>query len=449
MEGSGALPLRTTQEPPRPTQSPTPAPAPQVEPPSAEDPLEAAWRAGLAERFPRTDWHALWADESVEEWLHQPLVGRARSVVIYSPPKVGKSLLALELAVSLVTGVTWLDSTPPRRLRVLLLDFENSPRDDLRVRLRAMGVRPDDLAELVLLSFPAMAGLDTVRGSQELLAIVELWQPDLVMVDTVSRVIQGEENSNDTWLQIYRLVGLPLKALGIAVLRLDHSGKDEAKGMRGGSAKYGDVDAVWRLSEVVRDKRYRLECTQSRMAIAQGQRVLDLERRAEPLQHVLLGQRDLSPYDAKVAEAVGMADSEGLPNGASSGDVERVCRARGGRWATDVYREAARLRRARNGGQAVDKPDLSTPGQAPDLTADLTADLSTTPAAHLPRSDLTYEAPGQDRSGAAETLTAYLPPSGAVAKVGHPGKGGWRNVGPGPRVWVDFTTGQTYDAPQE
>jgi hypothetical protein len=56
-----------------------------------------------------------------------------------------------------------------------------------------------------------------------------------VVIDTVSRAIDGEENSNDTWLN----------QLGIAMIRLDHSGKDETKGMRGGSAKSGDVDAVW------------------------------------------------------------------------------------------------------------------------------------------------------------------------------------------------------------
>ena len=36
------------------------------------------------------------------------------------------------------------------------------------------------------------------------------------------------------------------------MVRLDHTGKDQTKGQRGGSAKYGDVDAVWKLTEVVK-----------------------------------------------------------------------------------------------------------------------------------------------------------------------------------------------------
>ena len=50
------------------------------------------------------------------------------------------------------------------------------------------------------------------------------------------------------------------------MVRLDHTGKDETKGQRGGSAKSGDVDAIWRLSRVT-EVRFRLECTNSRLQI--------------------------------------------------------------------------------------------------------------------------------------------------------------------------------------
>src|SRR6185369_5973575 len=139
---------------------------------------------------------------------------------------------------------------PDRARRVLYVDFENDPKGDLRPRLEDMGFGPDDLDNLAYLSFPPLGPLDTAVGAAELVAIVEAQGAEVVVIDTVSRAIRGEENENDTWLNFYRHTGKALKARGVAMLRLDHTGKDETKGQRGGSAKSGDVDMVWRMSKV-------------------------------------------------------------------------------------------------------------------------------------------------------------------------------------------------------
>jgi len=178
-------------------------------------------------------------------------------VSLYSAPKVGRSLLMLEFAVGISRGEAVLGYAPSRRWRVLYVDFENDPRGDVRSRLQAMGYGPGDLDHIDYLSFPTMAGLDSERGGCELLEAVSAYASEVVVIDTVSRVVDVEENSNDTWLGLYRHTGLKLKQAGVAAIRLDHSGKDEAKGTRGGSAKSGDVDAIWRLSRVT-DERYRV-----------------------------------------------------------------------------------------------------------------------------------------------------------------------------------------------
>ena len=75
-----------------------------------------------------------------------------------------------------------------------------------------------------------------------------------------------------------------LKALwaGKSMLRLNHSGKDEKKGQRGGSAKSGDVDAVWRLSKVS-DDVIELQCEAQRFQI--DRQSLTLKRESDPLRH--------------------------------------------------------------------------------------------------------------------------------------------------------------------
>ena len=99
---------------------------------------------------------------------------------------------------------------------------------------------------------------------------------EAVVIDTLSRVCEGDENSNDTFNNFYKHTGVALKSRGIALLRLDHSGKDEAKGMRGASAKTTDVDVVWQLS--VEDDKVFLSRTYSRNAHGDPSVVL---RRAE------------------------------------------------------------------------------------------------------------------------------------------------------------------------
>jgi hypothetical protein len=314
-----------------------------------------------------------------------------------------------------------------------------------------MGWEPDDLDNLVLLSFPVMSGLDTVRGAQELLAIVEIYGPDLVVVDTVSRVIQGEENSNDTWLQVYRLVGLPLKTLGIAVLRLDHTGKDEARGMRGGSAKYGDVDAVWRLTETVPGHWFRLECTQSRMAMPT--KVLEVERRTEPaLGHYLRKALDESPLEGRIRTLVRLADEAGLPNDASRGDLARLAAEHGLGKRNETLSEVGRRRKARpeavsNGLRQGGHAETGSEGETPSETG-------ATPEGHTPRSEAVSIPMRQDETAGARSPVSTLRNSGALrietpgttAEV-EPEPDGWWATIAGTRRWIDRATGETHDAP--
>lgn len=251
--------------------------------------LETAPNVDIKDLLPLVDWHALWADDEEEEWIIDPLLPARRLIALYSAPKVGKSLLMLEIAVAISNGTQALGHIMDRPRRVLYVDFENDPRGDVRSRLKAMGHGPDDLQGLCYLSFPTLAALDTERGAQELLAAVKAYDCEVVVIDTVSRSVEGDENENDTWLGFYRHTGLRLKQAQVALIRLDHTGKDETKGQRGASAKEGDVDAVWRMSRVTTGdnapETFRLTCTHNRFPIAPGDKLITLERIETPYLH--------------------------------------------------------------------------------------------------------------------------------------------------------------------
>ena len=194
-----------------------------------------------------------------------------------------------------------------------------------------MGYTPNDLDNLKLLSFPNMAALDSEKGSKELLAAVNVYGAEVVVIDTVSRAIAGDENENDTWLDFYRHTGLKLKQAKIALIRLDHSGKDESKGQRGGSAKSGDVDAVWRMSRAT-DDLYDLTCEANRLPITERQ--LTIRRHEGPLRHEPVGDG----YRAKKDQLLADMTKKQIPKNPEMRleDVKKAVRAAGISFGNDV-----------------------------------------------------------------------------------------------------------------
>lgn len=207
---------------------------------------------GIADRIPSVDWAAAYdVDFTHIDWLPGQFMERGQQVTLVGDGKVGKSLFALDWAISMASGTAFLAGDPAPPVRVLYLDRENSLRDII-TRARAFGAKPADLAELVYKQFPALSGgLDSEnrRAAGEVLTLVKYHRADVVVIDTVSRFISGKENDSDTWLQLYQALHAELKAAGVACLRLDHFGKDDTRGSRGSSAKSQDVDHVWELSK--------------------------------------------------------------------------------------------------------------------------------------------------------------------------------------------------------
>ena len=249
----------------------------------------------VLDRLNLVNWAELFAGGEVEEpWLVEGLISRERQHVIYSDAGLGKSLLAREIAVKLATGKPVLGLPASTPVRVLYLDNENIIRGDVLRSLQDMGVTPDELDNLFFAAFPDIPSLNTMDGTDVLSRILDEIQPDLVILDTASRFVQGDENSNDTWNALYNHLGKLLKTRGIALIRLDHEGKSGAKGQRGGSAKKGDVDLVWHMERSSSENLLTFTLTNEKARIPLPYAVRTLDRFLNPLRHVL---RDPHAFD--------------------------------------------------------------------------------------------------------------------------------------------------------
>ena len=121
---------------------------------------------------------------------------------------------------------------------------------DLQERLHSLGYdQPDSTLKqhLHYYQLSPWPPLDTAAGGQRLLKEALNVNAQLVVIDTLIRTVEGEENSADTIKNFSRYTAVPLKAAGIALLRIDHAGKDLTRGQRGTSAKRDNVDVVWLL----------------------------------------------------------------------------------------------------------------------------------------------------------------------------------------------------------
>lgn len=257
-------------------------------------------------------------------WIVEPLLAVGRQTVIYSAPKVGKSLLGLELAFAIAQGREVLGDHTVIRRNVMYLDLENT-LEDIHDRVKALAVDVTDTQNLFYASFPRLPYLDTPQGASRVMELARAVNAELVIIDTASRTIKGEENSNDTWNAWYRHTGMAIKAAGIALLRFDHSGKDTTKGQRGGSAKSGDVDAIWHLTDQG-DGVLHLVCDDARMHFTE--KLIVMRRLVDPLRHQVQATGLAASFEVRVAATVHRLDE--LSIGADTGI----------RKAQDILREA-------------------------------------------------------------------------------------------------------------
>lgn len=209
---------------------------------------------------------AFWdAEQQNEDFLISPFIAMGRGHALYAEAKAGKSYVVLQaLAAAAVPGHTSWSDPVKVPVNILYLDYEMT-QEDLRERLEIFGYSiNDDFSHLRYIKASMLgADLDTYEGGRELLEQAQKWQSQLVVIDTMSRAVSGDENDADTVRRFFQHTGRLLKANGIAWLRIDHAGKVVDRGQRGSSGKNDDVDVVWRLDRV--DGGAILELTHTRV----------------------------------------------------------------------------------------------------------------------------------------------------------------------------------------
>lgn len=298
--------------------------------------------AAITGQYTPVDWDQAWKNQPGDiAWLLEPVLETGTVNVLFAKVDTGKSLLALEWSLRLARGGH----------TVVYIDEENR-LVDIVDRLKAFGAEPGELGRLMFYSFAGLPPLDTMTGGTHLLALAEAASASLVVLDTTTRMIQGRENDADTFLALYRCSLVPLKSRGITVLRLDHPGKNEDRGQRGSSAKDGDCDTIWRLTEVTKGRKYRLRREKNRSAHAPDSGDLDITRLYEPVRHEWPVPDRTREIEA-VRTVCGQLSRLKVPSEAGRDRCRTALKAAGITVSNDLLSKAIQHRRA-NPGQPAD-----------------------------------------------------------------------------------------------
>lgn len=298
------------------------------------------------EAFGPVDWLALATKEFNHEWLIDRFWPLGTHMHIFASPKTGKSLLGLWLATNIAIGrdpFTW---EPTTRRRVLYIDNEMT-ETDLQERFLDMQFEAPELVDwLSYYFYPSLSPMDTPTGGIETLQLMQRYNCDVLFIDTLSRVVKGEENSNDTYRNFYNHTGRLLKANGKSVLRFDHAGHNPAKS-RGASAKADDVDLVFSLekrSDTNEAPGFKLTRTHAR--VSGIMETIELALNEDPLAIKATHVRTWSDQAIKKAKEL---DSIKAPIGASVRETSALLKAAGfSAGKTTILMEAMKLREYRD-----------------------------------------------------------------------------------------------------
>jgi hypothetical protein len=184
-------------------------------------------------------------------FIVESIVPDENLIILGGPPKVGKSLVALLIAKSVMDGVPLLGYQVNRTGTVLLIDEESS-KPLLKERTQKMRFHKG--LPFIVIHLEGVR-VDTVEGFKRLVATVRKFKPVLIIIDCLRRVHREKENESASMSKVMGNLRKIVKS-GLAVILIHHFRKggnkenDELDQMlRGSSDIAAAADVVYALTQ--------------------------------------------------------------------------------------------------------------------------------------------------------------------------------------------------------
>lgn len=238
----------------------------------------------------------------VQHWIEPGLLPRSGKLLFGGEAKTGKSWSSMSMAYSLASGSplwgnTAFSATPAK---VMILDKELGEETLANRTARFFGPLAEDDLDFACKNFVAFTGnplfkFDNPANRGVLVNLVEEHQPNVIIIDPVSRFLAGSDSNNDDvahFIETLDVVREKYRHLGLSYVLIHHFKKPEYdyKGakvnpgafynFRGASRWADDADAVVTMQRVDHDgdNHWKLKCAvTTRHGAGPGEFMLDVK----------------------------------------------------------------------------------------------------------------------------------------------------------------------------
>ena len=191
--------------------------------------------------FPLVSADQLTAKPIKMEWLVENILEQGSLNLLFGEPGSGKSLFALDWAFCMAAGMSWHDCRT-KKTDVVIIAGEGFA--GMARRLKALECKYQIKApERLFISQRPAQLLDAVNANWVAESIKAMCpNPGLVVIDTLHRNMDGDENSSQDIGRFIHNVDLYLKPFGAATLIVHHSGHGQKDRSRGSSSIRAAMD---------------------------------------------------------------------------------------------------------------------------------------------------------------------------------------------------------------
>jgi len=246
--------------------------------------------------FPVVRASALESAEEQKPWLIERLWSAGAVGIVSGPPKALKTWTALEMAISVATGLPCLSTFPVHRSGPVLLYAAEEPMPALHSRLHALARNHAldlDQVDIRVIAADSLR-LDRGEDREKLTATVKFHRPVLLILDPLIRLHALDENQSGPMAELLGYFRSLQRSTGTAIAIIHHSRKHAGSSAAPGQSLRGSSDLYAFVDSLVSLERRRDQVTLSaehRSAPGLGPLPLELVPAADPNQSPCLRLR--------------------------------------------------------------------------------------------------------------------------------------------------------------
>ncbi|MEZ8890189.1 helicase RepA family protein [Vibrio sp. 10N.247.311.14] len=217
--------------------------------------------------------------DNIQSWLVKSFFSKSSFGVIFGKSGSRKSFIAVDLSCSIATGIPWQNKTVATGA-VVYVAAEG--QTGMAQRIKAWEITNGQKVEhLYLLGQSLLLSDASVRDSL-IQSIHDIENKNgvkvqLVVLDTLARNFEGDENSSDAMGKFIRGCDIVKDIADTTILCIHHCGKDTSKGVRGSSALIGACDFEFKVTHNATTNLTTLSNTKQKDAEAAPDFVFDFQ----------------------------------------------------------------------------------------------------------------------------------------------------------------------------